>query len=69
MNDQRAVATAHLQRLVEQLGLALVDAESVLDPVDGDVLRELVVILGWWAGRLSASVDAPAGSGAMGTLG
>lgn len=69
MNDERAVATAHLQRMVEQLGLALVEAEPVLDPVDGDVLRELVVILGWWTGRLSKSVDAPAGSEAMGTLG
>jgi len=69
MNDEGAVVTVRLLRMVEQLVVALVEAEPVLDPVDGDVLRELVVILGWWAGRLSASVDAPAGSGAMGTVG
>ncbi len=69
MNDEGAVVTVRLLRMVEQLGLALVEAEPVLDPVDGDVLRELVVILGWWAGRLSASVDAPADSRAMGTVG
>ena len=69
MNDEGAVVIVRLLRMVEQLGLALVEAEPVLDPVDGDVLRELVVILGWWAGRLSASVDAPAGSGVMGTVG
>jgi len=69
MDDVGAVAAVRLLRMVEQLGLALVEAEPVLDPVDGDVLRELVVILGWWAGRLSVSIDAPAGSGAMGTVG
>ena len=69
MNDEGAVVTVRLLRMVEQLGLALVEAEPVLDPVDGDVLRDLVVILGWWAGRLSARVDGPTGSGTMGAVG
>ena len=58
MNDDSSGQALRVRRLMDTLALALLDMEPVLGPVDRQDLRELVMVLGWWSGRLAVWVDA-----------
>ena len=58
MNDDGCVAALRVGRLMDTLALALVDMEPVLGRGDRQDLRELVMLLGWWSGRLAGCAEA-----------
>ena len=68
MNDDGCVAALRVGRLMDTLALALVDMEPVLGTGDRQDLRELVMLLGWWSGRLAGCAEAQDGARTGGTV-
>ena len=66
--DDGAEVVPRVAQMVERLALALVDVEPMLRPADRQDLRELVILLGWWSGRLTASAAALDEAGIGGTV-
>ena len=54
MDADIAVRALRAGKLVDEAAGALLDLEPLLTPIDRRDLRELVVLLGWWSGRLDA---------------
>ena len=66
--DDGAEAVPRVAQMVERLALALVEVEPMFRPADRQDLRELVILLGWWSGRLAASAAALDDAGIGGTV-
>ena len=66
--DDDAEAVPRVAQMAERLALALVDLEPMLRPADRQDLRELVVLLGWWSGRMAAGAAALDEAGIGGTV-
>ena len=68
MDADMEVRAIRAGKLVDEAAGALLDLEPLLSPIDRRDLRELVVLLGWWSGRLDVTSPSrfdgePGGSG------
>ncbi len=67
MDADMEVRAIRAGKLVDEAAGALLDLEPLLSPIDRRDLRELVVLLGWWSGRLDVASPwfdgEPGGSG------
>ena len=57
MDADMGVRAIRAGKLVDEAAGALLDLEPLLSPVDRRDLRELVVLLGWWSGRLDVTAE------------